>query len=565
MPHRGAKEGEVVGGCRVLRVALAGLCVLVVGTAPPGPASASPARTVDAGEPVPPDPPPVPPALPFDPQADARNAAEITTDAALATQPATRAFGTEPYQDTTAAAASEASARRAAGCSISNARVAGIMLAITFSEAGPLASTTVAPSPMTLSRWDTQPVLYSFGTASTAFPRAFWHPGIGLWQFDHPWDNTATERIDTRPAAALAADVIAGRWCGWTSSTGMTQFQYSVRPWQGCDDEIGPGNRCLEIFNHHFRPNGAGLDDDRLAGFTLQPGVTRLGGARYTSCLLAGETTVRLCMYVNPAAAQGSTAWRSSTAPTPVAAPFYVVTVGDREWRYWMRADTGYDRDIVATATIGSDPRSTLTWQVGSGLCELGPNKGTCAALPPCAGRCFFLTNGTSGGSAQVSFWDDQPSSQVFVGDWNADGVDTFGFRVGSSFVLKNRLAPGPADVTFSYGQPSDVVLVGDWNGDGRDTLGVRRGQTNYLKNSLSGGAADVTFSYGQASDVVLVGDWNGDGRSTLAVRRGRTYYVRNSLSGGPADTTFVYGLASDEAHVGDWNRDRRDTLGVRR
>jgi hypothetical protein len=232
-----------------------------------------------------------------------------------------------------------------------------------------------------------------------------------------------------------------------------------------------------------------------------------------------------------------------------------------------MRVDTGYDRDIVATAVVGSDPRSTLTWQNGLGLCEVGPNKGACGSLPACSGRCFHLTNSTTGGAANVEFWDDQPATQVVVvvGDWNGDGVDTFGFRVGNRYVLKNRLAPGPADVTFGYGQASDVVLVGDWNGDGRDTLGVRRGQTNYLKNSLSGGAADVTFGYGQASDVVLVGDWNGDRRSTLAVRRGRTYYVRNSLSGGAADLTFIYGLASDEAHVGDWNRDGRDTLGVRR
>jgi hypothetical protein len=549
---------------RVLHVALVGLCAALGGFLVL-PAPAASARAVGTQQTAPPDPPPVPPALPFDPQADARGAAEITTDAALAAQPATRAFGTEPYQDTTAAAAAEAAARRAAGCGISDARLAGIMLAITFTEAGPLASATVAPSPMTLSRWDTEAVLYSFGTTSTAFPRAFWHPGIGLWQFDHPWNNTAAERIDTRPAAALAADVIAGRWCSWTSSTGRTQFQYTVSPWHGCDDEIAAGNRCLEIFNHHFRPNGAGLDDDRLAGFTLQSGVTRLGGARYTSCLPAGETTPRLCMYVDPAVAQGSTAWRSSSAPAPLAAPFYVFRVGDREYRYWMHADTGYDRDIVATATIASNPRNTLAWQVGAGLCEVRPNKGDCDPPPLCAGHCFFLTNGMSGGVAEVAFWDGEPATEVIVGDWNGDGVDTFGFRVGSSFVLKNSLSPGPADVSFSYGVPSDEVLVGDWNGDGRDTLAVRRGRTYYLRNSLGGGPAETTFVYGRETDEVLVGDWNGDGRDTLAVRRGRTYYLRNSLSGGPADVTVTYGLETDEALVGDWNGDGRDTLAVRR
>jgi hypothetical protein len=557
----------MVGGSwgRVPRVVLVGLCMLV-GAVAAAPSSAT-AQPAAPREPAPLDPPPVPPALPFDPGADAQGAAEITTEAALAPQPATRAFGTEPYQDTTSAAAAEARARRGAGCSLSNARLAVTMLAITFTEAGPLASTTVAPSPMTLSRWDTQPILYSFANQATAFPRAFWHPGVGLWQFDHPWANTAAERIDTRSAAELAAEVIAGRWCGWTPSTGLTQFQYTVRPWHGCDDETGAGNRCLGIFNHHFRANDpARLDDDGIAAITLQPGVTRLGGARYTTCLLAGETTTRLCLFVDPAAAQGSRAWAATTGlPTPLAAPFYVVRVGDREWRYWMRADTGYDRDIVATAVVGSDPRATMTWQNGLGLCEVGPNKGTCSPLPACSGRCFYLTNSSTGGAANVTFWDDQPATQVLVGDWNGDGVDTFGFRVGSSYALKNRLAPGPADVTFSYGAASDVALVGDWNGDGRDTLAVRRGSTFYLKNSLGGGAADVVFSYGQPSDGVLVGDWNGDRRSTLAVRRGRTYYIKNSLSGGAADLTAVYGLTTDEAHAGDWNHDGRDTLGVRR
>jgi hypothetical protein len=139
-------------------------------------------------------------------------------------QPDTRAFGTEPYQDTAAAAAAEAAACRGAGCNLSDAQLGTIMLAITFIEVGPLASTTVPPSPMTLSHWDTQPILYSFAYPATVYPSAFWHPGVGLWQFDHPWPNTATECIDTRSVADLAAVVIAGRWCTWTSSTGLTRL-----------------------------------------------------------------------------------------------------------------------------------------------------------------------------------------------------------------------------------------------------------------------------------------------------------------------------------------------------
>jgi hypothetical protein len=481
---------------------------------------------------------------------------------AATAEPATRAFGRQPYQDTTAAAARVATAQRAAGCGLSNASLAGMLLAITFTEAGPLASTTSAPSPMTLSRWDTQAILYSFGTPATAFPRAFWHPGIGLWQFDHPWSNTAAERINTSTAADLAAQVVAGRWCSWTTATGFTRFAYAVRPWHGCDDGATAGARCLTIYNHHFRANGAGPADDTIVNFTLQDGVTRLGGARSTFCQLASESTARACLFVDAAAAQGYKGWAAATGmPTPLAAPFYVIRVGATEWRYWLRADTGYSRDIVAKATIGSNPRETLVWQNGAGMCDVGAGKGSC----PCSGRCFFLTNTLGSGSADVVFRDAQPANQILYGDWNADGADSLGFRLGNQYALKNTLGATAPDITFAYGKASDIVFVGDWDGNGTDTVAVRRGNTYYLKNSYGGGAADITVSYGRATDVVLVGDWDGNGTDTLAVRRGSTYYLKNSFSGGAADITVTYGRSDDQVLVGDWNGDGRDTLMVRR
>jgi hypothetical protein len=552
--------GETVVDTRHRRAWVLGLAVSAVavtawslvwqvtaGGSPPG----SPTGT----QPVPLDPPPVPPAVPFD--ANGPGGARVT-----AAQPATRAFGLEPYQDTTAAAAQVAAGRRAGGCGISDASLAGILLSITFTEAGPEASTTAAPSPMTLSRWDTQAILYAFANPSTPFQRAFWHPGVGLWQFDHPWSNTAAERINTKTAAELAAQVVAGRWCSWTAATGFTRFAYTVRPWHGCDDATGAGMRCQGIYDHHFRANDpADLGDDTLVAFTLQPDVTRLGGARSTSCQLVGEATPRPCLFVDPAVAQGYRGWAATSGlPTPLAAPFYVITVGTTEWRYWLSADTGYDRDIVAKATIGSNPRETLVWQSGTGMCDVGAGKGTC-----CDGSCFYLRNANSPGPHDIFFRDDQPATEWVVGDWDGDGVDTFGFRTGRTFALKNSLAAGPPDVTFSSGLATDEVLVGDWNGDGRDTLGLRRGRTFYLKNSLGGGLADVTFSSGLATDEVLVGDWNGDGRDTLGLRRGRTFYLRNSLGAGAADITFNSGATTDAAYAGDWNADDVDSLGLRR
>ena len=183
----------------------------------------------------------------------------------------------------------------------------------------------------------------------------------------------------------------------------------------------------------------------------------------------------------------------------------------------------------------------------------------------PCGRRCFYLTNGTTGGAAEIAFKDDQPATQILIGDWNGDGVDSFGFRVSNTYALKNALAPTAPDITVPYGRATDVVLVGDWDGNGTDTLAVRRGNTYYMKNSFAGGVADITVPYGRPTDVVLVGDWDGNGTDTLAVRRGNTYYISNSFAGGAADITVPYGRATDVVLVGDWDGDGRDSLGVRR
>ncbi|GAA1061145.1 hypothetical protein [Agromyces bracchium] len=185
------------------------------------------------------------------------------------------------------------------------------------------------------------------------------------------------------------------------------------------------------------------------------------------------------------------------------------------------------------------------------------------AATAP--GSWYYLTNGTTGGEADITFAYGKPDDVVLVGDWNGDATDTLGVRRGNQYYLTNGTTGGTADITFAYGRSTDVVLVGDWDGDGTDTLGVRRGNQYYLTNGTTGGAADITFAYGKADDVVLVGDWDGDGKDTLGVRRASNYYLTNGTTGGQADITFAYGKAADVVLVGDWNGDATDTLGVRR
>ena len=192
----------------------------------------------------------------------------------------------------------------------------------------------------------------------------------------------------------------------------------------------------------------------------------------------------------------------------------------------------------------------------------------TIAAQPAEAaspGSWYYLTNGTTGGQADITFAYGKADDVVLVGDWNGDGKDTLGVRRGNEYFLTNGTTGGQADISFAYGKADDTVLVGDWNGDGKDTLGVRRGSQYFLTNGTAGGQADISFAYGKPDDTVLVGDWNADGKDTLGVRRGSQYFLTNGTTGGQADVSFAYGKADDIVLVGDWNGDGNDTLGVRR
>lgn len=445
-----------------------------------------------------------PPVEPTSSPRPPHSAAEVETAAAATV----RAFGRQPYMDVLAAAAAEAAGRRAGGCALSDARLAGVMLAITFTEAGPLASSTVAPSPMTLSRWDGSAALYSFGSTATAYRTAFWHPGVGLWQFDHPWPNTASERIDTASAAALAAQVIAQRFCTWTSSTGLSQFAYSVRPWHGCDAATGAGEACRAIFLNHFAANGAGLADDGLVGFTLQDGVTRRGGTQGRTCRIVGQAATVACLYVDPSAAQGSRAWTSGGfSPNPISSPFYVVRDGTAERRYWLGEDSGYAIDITASATIGSNPRSTLTWASGERLCDLSTLRGACELRAPSWKRWRYdQVNGTY--APLVGDFDGNGRSDIF---WYAPGTagDSLWLTRGTG-VPPLKLAPR---VDGRY-----APLVGDFDGNGIDDIfwyGAG-GAADGLWLGAGGGSFVASGQAVAGTYEPVVGDFDGDARDDI-------------------------------------------------
>lgn len=264
------------------------------------------------------------------------------------------------------------------------------------------------------------------------------------------------------------------------------------------------------------------------------------------TCRLMGSLDTFTCHYVDSDRAQGYRGFANPEfGPSPISAPFYVYPRNGKEWRHWLRADTGYGIDISASRVLGVNARNGLDWERYSDLCDLTTGRGQCS---------------------YAEFNYGQEGDWPLPGDWDGNGVDTAGVRRGTSFYLRNHNSAGPAHIVVSsYGWDTDTPLAGDWDGDGDETIGVRRGSRFMLRNSNSSGAANVVIdSYGWDTDIPLVGDWDGDGDDTVGVRRGSTFYLRNSNTSGPADIVInSYGWATDWPVVGDWDGDGDDSVGV--
>ena len=330
-------------------LALAVAAPLLVGGVPASAATADPASSASAlassGAPG---------AFATPPPTASAGAGTVTAQATVYT------FGTQPLVDVNYWAGQKAD------CGLTGPQLATIMLAPTYPETG--ASGTSAPSPMTLSRYDTQAGLYAFGNTATAYQNAFWHPGVGAFAFDSAggWNLSTAQAIDTNTAAQQAATTMAARWCNASSISDPVQHRASVwSPWLGCDS-----GRCETFYQAMYSPAGPKVQVDAS--------VTRDGGMVTRTCRVPGVGTVT-CSFVDPSQAEGFKAWNVlSWGRSPVSAPFYAYTVGTTEYRVWLRSDTGYDSTITASKPITSNARSSLTWVKGDGLCDVTTGHGTC-------------------------------------------------------------------------------------------------------------------------------------------------------------------------------------------
>ena len=279
-------------------------------------------------------------------------------------------------------------------CGLSRDQLAALMLTPTFLESG--SGISVAASPMTLSRYDTQSGLYAFGNASTPYPKAFFHPGIGMWQFDSAggWPLTAAGAINTDTAAQQASATMANGWCN-----GHTP-KAAWGPWSG---DCGNANcdTLLGLYNQIF-------DGTALVNIASDPSVGSLGGMEQRTCIVGGLGGATMpCSFVDPSKAQGSSSWASPNfGLSPISAPFYVLQSGGKEYRYWLKADTGYATTIMATKTVTANARTGLTWSTVDDLCDLSAQRGMCGNPLGAVD-----TTAAGGGSVLTSGWALDPNT----------------------------------------------------------------------------------------------------------------------------------------------------------
>lgn len=106
------------------------------------------------------------------------------------------------------------------------------------------------------------------------------------------------------------------------------------------------------------------------------------------------------------------------------------------------------------------------------------------------------------------------PAVVPVAGDWDGNGTDGIGLfaldtplATAGTWILRHTAAAGPTDIgpfTFTAGAGSYPV-AGDWDADGVDTVGVKLGTQWSLRNTNNAGVANITFSYGLANDLPLI------------------------------------------------------------
>jgi L,D-transpeptidase catalytic domain len=172
-----------------------------------------------------------------------------------------------------------------------------------------------------------------------------------------------------------------------------------------------------------------------------------------------------------------------------------------------------------------------------------------------------YLRNSNTQGVADLRYFFGNPGDVPLAGDWNGDGCDTVSLYRPSEgrFYVINELGTaaqglGAADYSYTFGKPGDEPFAGDFDGDGIDTFGIVRNGMVYLSNSHGGGAADLTFAYATPGDVLLAGSWAGAADTVGAYRPAAGLFgLRHTNSAGAADEEVQYGNTHTVPVAGDF------------
>lgn len=260
--------------------------------------------------------------------------------------------------------------------SLTTNELAAMVLAPTWPETG--AGSSYTPSPMTMSRWDyASDRLWEGGDHRTAYPRSFFHPGVGMWQLDSAGLGSALptwRAISSYYAAKLVAQRMASAYCSSSGSESQRRAA-AWRPWRACAN-----GACESIYQAIYEP-------DRIV-VTADGSVGREGGMVARTCRYSGDLTTFTCWFVNPAAAQGhKSSWQQAplngnytAGPSPLSYAFYTFGFDPQalEWRHWFEQDTGYAVTSYASRPSGKDVRSYSLWYQGRVLCDQSTGRGYC-------------------------------------------------------------------------------------------------------------------------------------------------------------------------------------------
>lgn len=179
-----------------------------------------------------------------------------------------------------------------AGCQVSQDQLSARMLSITWPESTGN-DDGKNPAPMTMDRWawDSDLFFNQNSGENDARRRAYWIPGISMYQLDDAYHGTdmAGGKFSSGASAQKTASVMIDLLC---SNSGV----YS--PWLACDI----GQHCAEHYADIYDPSGPLQSIDHTAS------IGEWGGTRSRTCYygtVGGTPETFPCKFVDHANADG--------------------------------------------------------------------------------------------------------------------------------------------------------------------------------------------------------------------------------------------------------------------